>query len=206
MRADRPHGGFALFSVRETATHDRTTGVVARNAIYARDGGAPVRNVVVAGRAGPWGTWGPLVLLALSAMLGACEECGQIPPLPTLQLPHVRLIGTNQGGYPEQRPPSRPRFPRSGNSSGAGPAPRLPPAQAPRPISTSIHHLRDKTRPPREDPTDAVHITAIKPRNAQALWPEANSPIEGCVCDVAAGVPDDNAIVEIVPVKGVGLL
>ncbi|HEY7834336.1 MAG TPA: FdhF/YdeP family oxidoreductase, partial [Ktedonobacterales bacterium] len=46
-----------------------------------------------------------------------------------------------------------------------------------------------------------VHIAAIKPRNAQAFWPEANPLIERRVCDVAAGVPDYNAIVEVVPVK-----
>lgn len=58
-----------------------------------------------AGRTGSRGAWRPLVLLvllALATVLGACEECGQIPSLPHLKLPNVRLVGTNLGGYPEQ--------------------------------------------------------------------------------------------------------
>lgn len=46
-----------------------------------------------------------------------------------------------------------------------------------------------------------VHIDKIKPRNVQAFWPEANPLIRRRVCDVAAGIPDYNALVEIVPVE-----
>jgi anaerobic selenocysteine-containing dehydrogenase len=42
-----------------------------------------------------------------------------------------------------------------------------------------------------------VHIAVIKPRNVQAFWPEANPLIRRRVCDVAAGVPDYNAVVEV---------
>ena len=44
-----------------------------------------------------------------------------------------------------------------------------------------------------------VHIAKIKPGNAQAFWPECNALIRRRVCDVAAGVPDYNALVEIHP-------
>jgi molybdopterin-dependent oxidoreductase alpha subunit len=44
-----------------------------------------------------------------------------------------------------------------------------------------------------------VHIDRIKPGNVQAYWPEANVLIRRRVCDTAAGVPDYNAVVEIVP-------
>ncbi len=47
-----------------------------------------------------------------------------------------------------------------------------------------------------------VRIDAIKPRNVQAFWPECNPLIRRRVCDVAAGIPDYNAIVEIVPLRG----
>src|SRR5262249_59516626 len=46
-----------------------------------------------------------------------------------------------------------------------------------------------------------VRIDAIKPRNVQAFWPEANPLIRRRVCDVASGIPDYNAIVEITPVR-----
>ncbi|HEV7128546.1 MAG TPA: molybdopterin-dependent oxidoreductase, partial [Ktedonobacterales bacterium] len=46
-----------------------------------------------------------------------------------------------------------------------------------------------------------VHVAAIKPRNLQAFWPEANPLIDRRGCDAAAGVPDYNAIVEVRPVK-----
>ncbi|HEY7350165.1 MAG TPA: FdhF/YdeP family oxidoreductase [Ktedonobacterales bacterium] len=46
-----------------------------------------------------------------------------------------------------------------------------------------------------------IHIDAIKPRNVQAFWPECNVLIRRRVCDVAAGVPDYNAIVEIEPLR-----
>jgi molybdopterin-dependent oxidoreductase alpha subunit len=46
-----------------------------------------------------------------------------------------------------------------------------------------------------------AHIARIKPRNVQAFWPEANPLIPKRVCDVAAGIPDYNAVVEVVPVR-----
>lgn len=44
-----------------------------------------------------------------------------------------------------------------------------------------------------------VHITKMTPGNVQAFWPEANVLIRRRVCEVSSGVPDYNAIVEIVP-------
>jgi len=46
-----------------------------------------------------------------------------------------------------------------------------------------------------------VHIDTIKPRSVQAYWPECNVLVRRRTCDVAAGVPDYNAIVEIVPIS-----
>jgi molybdopterin-dependent oxidoreductase alpha subunit len=46
-----------------------------------------------------------------------------------------------------------------------------------------------------------VRIDTIKPRNVQAFWPEANPLIRRRVCDVTSGIPDYNAIVEIMPVR-----
>ncbi len=46
-----------------------------------------------------------------------------------------------------------------------------------------------------------VRIDRIKPRNVQAFWPECNPLIRRRVCDTAAGVPDYNAIVDIVPLR-----
>jgi molybdopterin-dependent oxidoreductase alpha subunit len=46
-----------------------------------------------------------------------------------------------------------------------------------------------------------VRIDKIKPRSVQAFWPECNVLVRRRVCDVAAGVPDYNAIVEIVPLS-----
>jgi molybdopterin-dependent oxidoreductase alpha subunit len=46
-----------------------------------------------------------------------------------------------------------------------------------------------------------IRIDNMKPRSVQAFWPECNVLIRRRVCDVAAGVPDYNAIVEIVPIK-----
>jgi molybdopterin-dependent oxidoreductase alpha subunit len=54
-----------------------------------------------------------------------------------------------------------------------------------------------------------IYIDQIKPRNVQAFWPECNVLIRRRVCDTAAGVPDYNAIVEIVPLTapvGAGLV
>jgi len=45
-----------------------------------------------------------------------------------------------------------------------------------------------------------TRIDRIKPRNVQAFWPECNPLIKRRVCNIAAGVPDYNAVVEIVPV------
>ncbi|HEX6817294.1 MAG TPA: FdhF/YdeP family oxidoreductase [Ktedonobacterales bacterium] len=47
-----------------------------------------------------------------------------------------------------------------------------------------------------------AHIAKIKAGNAQAFWPECNSLIRRRVCDIAAGVPDYNALVEIHPATG----
>lgn len=46
-----------------------------------------------------------------------------------------------------------------------------------------------------------VRVDSIKPRNLQAYWPEANPLIRRRVCDVASGIPDYNAIVEVVPIR-----
>jgi len=47
----------------------------------------------------------------------------------------------------------------------------------------------------------SIRIDRIKPRNVQAFWPECNVLIKRKVCDIAAGVPDYNAVVEIVPIR-----
>jgi predicted molibdopterin-dependent oxidoreductase YjgC len=44
-----------------------------------------------------------------------------------------------------------------------------------------------------------IHIDKILPRNVQVFWPEGNVLIRRRSCDLQAGVPDYNAIVEIVP-------
>jgi hypothetical protein len=49
--------------------------------------------------------------------------------------------------------------------------------------------------------TFRVHLAPIKPRNVQAFWPEANPLIRRNVCDVMAGIPDYNAVVEITPLR-----
>src|SRR5262249_21542774 len=46
-----------------------------------------------------------------------------------------------------------------------------------------------------------VHIANIQPRSVQAYWPECNVLVRRRVCDVASGVPDYNAIVEIEPLR-----
>ena len=46
-----------------------------------------------------------------------------------------------------------------------------------------------------------VRIDHLQPRTVQAFWPECNVLIRRRVCDVAAGVPDYNAIVELTPVS-----
>ncbi len=44
-----------------------------------------------------------------------------------------------------------------------------------------------------------VRIDHVQPQTVQAFWPECNVLIRRRVCDVAAGVPDYNAIVELSP-------
>jgi predicted molibdopterin-dependent oxidoreductase YjgC len=44
-----------------------------------------------------------------------------------------------------------------------------------------------------------VHIAQMAPGNVQAHWPEANALVRRRVCEASSGVPDYNAIVEIVP-------
>lgn len=44
-----------------------------------------------------------------------------------------------------------------------------------------------------------IRIERMLPRNVQAFWPECNPLIRRRVCDLQAGVPDYNAIVEIIP-------
>jgi molybdopterin-dependent oxidoreductase alpha subunit len=46
-----------------------------------------------------------------------------------------------------------------------------------------------------------VHLAELKPRNAQAFWPECNSLIRRRTCEPTSGVPDYNALVEIEPVR-----
>jgi predicted molibdopterin-dependent oxidoreductase YjgC len=46
-----------------------------------------------------------------------------------------------------------------------------------------------------------VHIANIQPHSVQAYWPECNVLVRRRVCDVASGVPDYNAIVEIEPLR-----
>ena len=46
-----------------------------------------------------------------------------------------------------------------------------------------------------------IHIAQIQPRTVQAFWPECNVLIRRRTCDLQAGVPDYNAIVEIEPVR-----
>jgi molybdopterin-dependent oxidoreductase alpha subunit len=47
-----------------------------------------------------------------------------------------------------------------------------------------------------------VRVDRMRPGNVQAFWPEANPLIRRGVCAVGAGVPDYNAVVEVVPVGG----
>jgi len=46
-----------------------------------------------------------------------------------------------------------------------------------------------------------VHIDQVQPRTVQAFWPECNVLIRRRTCDVQAGVPDYNAIIEIEPLR-----
>jgi predicted molibdopterin-dependent oxidoreductase YjgC len=45
-----------------------------------------------------------------------------------------------------------------------------------------------------------VKIAPMRPRNLQMHWPEANVLLRADVLDVEAGVPDYNALVEVLPV------
>ncbi|GHO92462.1 formate dehydrogenase [Reticulibacter mediterranei] len=47
----------------------------------------------------------------------------------------------------------------------------------------------------------SVHIDQVQPRTVQAFWPECNVLIRRRTCDVQAGVPDYNAIIEIEPLR-----
>ncbi|MBI4278369.1 MAG: FdhF/YdeP family oxidoreductase [Armatimonadetes bacterium] len=47
-----------------------------------------------------------------------------------------------------------------------------------------------------------VRVGPIKPRNLQVHWPEGNVLIRRGVCDPVCGIPDYNAVVEIVPLAG----
>lgn len=47
----------------------------------------------------------------------------------------------------------------------------------------------------------SIHLAQIQPRSVQAFWPECNVLIRRRTCDLQAGVPDYNAIVEIEPVR-----
>jgi predicted molibdopterin-dependent oxidoreductase YjgC len=46
-----------------------------------------------------------------------------------------------------------------------------------------------------------IHIDQIQPRTVQAFWPECNVLIRRRTCDLQAGVPDYNAIIEIEPLN-----
>ncbi len=45
-----------------------------------------------------------------------------------------------------------------------------------------------------------VHLAPIRPGNVQAFFPEANVLLAPSVRDRVAGVPDYNAVVEVVPI------
>jgi hypothetical protein len=47
----------------------------------------------------------------------------------------------------------------------------------------------------------SIHIDQVQPRTVQAFWPECNVLIRRRTCDVQAGVPDYNAIIEIEPLR-----
>lgn len=46
-----------------------------------------------------------------------------------------------------------------------------------------------------------IRIDRVKPRSVQAFWPECNTLIRRRTCDLQAGVPDYNALVEIEPLS-----
>jgi anaerobic selenocysteine-containing dehydrogenase len=47
-----------------------------------------------------------------------------------------------------------------------------------------------------------IKIAPLRPRNLQMHWPEANVLLNADIMDRAAGVPDYNALVEVVPLNG----
>ena len=46
-----------------------------------------------------------------------------------------------------------------------------------------------------------VHVAPIRPGNVQAFFPEANALLSPAVREPQSGVPDYNAVVEVVPVR-----
>jgi molybdopterin-dependent oxidoreductase alpha subunit len=44
-----------------------------------------------------------------------------------------------------------------------------------------------------------VKTAAVKPRNLQVHWPEGNVLLKSGLCDAPSGVPDYNAVVEVIP-------
>jgi len=46
-----------------------------------------------------------------------------------------------------------------------------------------------------------VHVAPIRPGNVQAFFPEANPLLSPAVREPVSGVPDYNAVVEVVPVR-----
>ncbi|MBI4200680.1 MAG: FdhF/YdeP family oxidoreductase [Chloroflexi bacterium] len=44
-------------------------------------------------------------------------------------------------------------------------------------------------------------IVAIKPRNVQVYWPEGNALVKRGVCDPECGIPDYNAMVQVLPIS-----
>jgi anaerobic selenocysteine-containing dehydrogenase len=55
-------------------------------------------------------------------------------------------------------------------------------------------------RSPHGEMRARVHLAPIRPGNVQAFFPEANSLVAPSVRDRVAGVPDYNAVVEVVPI------
>ena len=47
-----------------------------------------------------------------------------------------------------------------------------------------------------------VHVAPIRPGNVQAFFPEANPLLSPTVREPVSGVPDYNAVVEVLPVPG----
>jgi hypothetical protein len=45
----------------------------------------------------------------------------------------------------------------------------------------------------------SIHLVAIRPGNVQAFFPEANVVVAPARRDAVSGVPDYNAVVEVLP-------